>query len=112
MDCSCMIKMCNYDIELIQGDYSSFLYTITDNNDEPLNNINKVIFSCKRLKSTIELIKITNSDFALIFSSDITSTFSSCVTTYDITIMFKNEQTPITVVYDATLTILRKENKI
>ena len=113
MSCDCMIKLRDdYDIELIQGDYASFVYDITDQNDEPLNNIEAVIFTCSRLKTQITLSPINDARFALIFDSSLTSGFSACTCTYDITIKFKSIQTPITVIHDGGFTIFKKENKL
>lgn len=113
MGCDCMFKLKdNFDIELVQGDYGSFLYVITDTNNAPLNDIDAVIFTCTRLKTQIALTSMSNTQFLLTLDSALTSGFSACTCTYDITIKFKNAQTPITVIYDAYLTILKKENKL
>lgn len=113
MGCDCMFKLKdNFDIELVQGDYASFLYDITDQNDEPLNNVDAVIFTCARLKTQITLTSISNTRFLLALDSVLTSGFSACTCTYDITIKFKNAQTPITVIHNAYFTILKKENKL
>ena len=113
MGCDCMLKLKdNFDIELVQGDYASFLYDITDANDEPLNDIDAVIFTCARLKTQITLTSISNTQFLLTLDSALTSRFSACTCTYDITIKFESAQTPITVVHNAYFTILKKENKL
>ena len=113
MGCDCMFKLKdNFDIELVQGDYGSFLYVITDTNNAPLNDIDAVIFTCTRLKTQITLTSMSNTQFLLTLDSALTSGFSACTCTYDITIKFKNVQTPITVIYNAYLTILKKENKL
>ena len=113
MGCDCMFKLKdNFDIELVQGDYASFLYDITDANDEPLNGVDAVIFTCARLKTQITLTSISNTRFLLTLDSALTSRFSACTCTYDITIKFKSAQTPITVVHNAYFTILKKENKL
>lgn len=113
MNCDCMMQMRdNYDIELVQGDYGSFLYNITDSNDAPLTNIKQVIFTCARLKTQIELAQILPSQFTLIMNSDLTSKFTACTCTYDITIIFTTSQTPLTVIHNAGFTILKKENKL
>lgn len=113
MGCDCMLKLKdNFDIELVQGDYASFLYDICDTNDEPLDNVESVIFTCSRLKTQITLTPMSNTRFLLTLDSALTSGFSACTCTYDITIKFKSEQTPITVIYNAYLTILKKENKL
>lgn len=113
MSCGCMVELKDdYDIELVQGDYGSFLYNITDQNDEPLDNVESVIFTCSRLKTQIELSSISRSQFALVLDSSLTSEFSACTCTYDITVTFKSAQTPITVIHNGGLTILKKENKL
>ena len=113
MRCNCMFELSDdYDIELVQGDYSSFLYDITDQNDEPLDNVDAVIFTCSRLKTQITLLAINRSQFALILDSSLTSGFSACTCTYDITVKFKTAQTPITAIRSGGLTILKKENKL
>lgn len=113
MGCDCMVELRDdYDIELVQGDYGSFLYNITDQNDEPLADVDVVIFTCSRLKTQITLTPITNTQFSLTMDSVLTSGFSACACTYDITIKFKSTQTPITVIHNAGLTILKKENKL
>lgn len=113
MGCECMVEIKdNFDIELVQGDYGSFLYDITDANNEPLNNVDAVIFTCARLKMQITLTSISNIQFLLALDSVLTSGFSACTCTYDITIKFKSTQTPVTVIHNACLTILKKENKL
>lgn len=113
MGCDCMFKLKDdFDIELVQGDYGSFLYDITDTNDEPLNGVDAVIFTCARLKTQITLTPMSNTQFLLTLNSVLTSGFSACTCTYDITIKFKGTQSPITVVHNAYLTILKKENKL
>lgn len=113
MGCDCMFKLKdNFDIELVQGDYASFLYDITDANDEPLNAVDTVIFTCARLKTQITLTSMSNTQFLLTLDSALTNGFSACTCTYDITIKFKNTQSPITVVHNAYFTILKKENKL
>lgn len=113
MGCDCMFKLKDdFDIELVQGDYGSFLYDITDTNNGPLDNIDAVIFTCTRLKTQITLTSMSNTQFLLTLDSSLTSGFSACTCTYDITIKFKSTQSPITVVHNAYLTILKKENKL
>lgn len=113
MGCDCMVELKDdYDIELVQGDYGSFLYNITDQNDEPLDNVESVIFTCPRLKTQIELLSISRSQFALMLDSSLTSGFNACTCTYDITVKFKTAQTSITVIHNGGLTILKKENKL
>lgn len=113
MDCGCSINVNdNYDIQLIQGDYGSYLYIITNQDNSPLENVESVVFTCSRLKQQIALVSTSQSEFALALDSDLTSTFSPCTCTYDITVLFKGEATPITVIHNANLTILKKENKL
>lgn len=113
MNCDCMMQMRDdYNIELVQGDYGSFLYNITDSENEPLVNIEQVVFTCARLKTQIELTQLSPVDFALTMNSDLTSKFTACTCTYDITLIFKGTQTPVTVIHNAGFTILKKENKL
>ena len=112
MDCNCLTNVANYDIELIQGDYGSYLYVITNQDGTPLKDVENVVFTCSRLKQQLNLSVLSETEFSLTLDSELTSTFSACTCTYDITILFKGEQTPITVVHNATFVILKKENKL
>lgn len=113
MGCDCMTELKDdFAIELVQGDYGSFLYNITDTNNEPLNDVDAVIFTCARLKTQINLTPITRAQFSLAMDSSLTSQFTPCTSTYDITILFKGTQSPVTLIYNAGITILKKENKL
>lgn len=113
MSCDCMFELKNdYSIELVQGDYGSFLYIITDKDDNALDNIDDVVFTCSRLKLQQSLIAISRMEFALTFDASTTSKFNACTCTYDVTIIFKGNQSPYTVIHDANFTILKKENKL
>lgn len=113
MGCDCMVELRDdFDIELVQGDYGSFIYNITDQNDEPLTDVDVVIFTCARLKTQINLTSITSTQFSLTMDSNLTSRFTPCTSTYDITILFKGTQSPVTLIHNANITILKKENKL
>lgn len=109
---NCNFDVTDYSIELIQGDYGSYVYTILDENGSVLENVKAIVFTCSRLKVKQELLKITDSIYSLTLPSELTETFAACTCTYDITIEFNSDSTPHTVVYNANFTILKKENKL
>ena len=108
----CNANIEDYTIQIIQGDYLSCIYTITDQNGKALTNVKNVIFTCKRLNLQIILKSIDASNFELILDSAITSTLQACTTTYDITIQFNDESTPHTVIFDSEIIVLKKENVV
>lgn len=112
MSCNCMIPIKNnYDIEIIQGDYASFDFILTDQNDVALSNVKSVIFTCKRLATQIELTKIDDTQYGLLIDGNTTQAFEAGNYSYDITVKFKNNQFK-TAIYDGVLTILKKENVV
>lgn len=113
MGCDCMVGCKDdFDIELVQGDYGSFVFHITDENANELQNLDKIIFTSNRLKLQIELEKQTNTDFLLIIDNEVTLNIGACTATYDITAIFKGNATPYTVIHNAKFVILKKENAL
>lgn len=109
---NCNFDVTDYSIELIQGDYGSYVYHITNSDGTMLENVNSVIFTCARLKIQKTLADIGESNYALTIDSVVTQAFSSYTHTYDITILFNDDQTPYTVIHDADFIILKKENVV
>lgn len=109
---SCNFDVVDYSITIVQGDYVSCLYTITDANELPLNDIKEVIFTCNRLKLQKTLEQIDSTNFELSIDSETTSLLAVCNCTYDITVTFNSEETPITLIHNANLSVLQKENKL
>lgn len=112
MNCECMIPQQSYELVFVQGDYCSATFTITDDQGNALQELDKVIFSCARLKQEIELTQQNKTTFLLAISSDVSSTFNACTTTYDVTVAFNGSATPRTVIYNGTITILQKDNPL
>lgn len=109
---SCGFDIIDYSIELVQGDYLSCLYDITDQNGLPLDNVKSIVFTCNRLKVQRELKRLDATTFELDMASEMTSQFSACTCSYDITVLFNNSETPHTIIHNADFTILKKENKL
>lgn len=109
---SCNFDVTDYSIELIQGDYGSYVYHITNFDGTMLENVKSVIFTCARLKLQKTLTDIGESNYALILDSVTTRAFSAYIYTYDITILFNDDETPYTVIHDADFIILKKENVV
>lgn len=114
MSCDCAINLVDsYDVSFIQGDYASFLYEITDQNGDAIPAIENVVFSSKRMNVVKKLLKISDTTFALKFESEETAAMNAPVkTSYDLTIEFTNDASPITIIYNAMFTIYKKENAI
>ncbi len=107
---NCNFDVTDYSIELIQGDYGSYVYHITYSDGTMLENVKSVIFTCARLNIQKTLADIGESNYALTLDSVTTQAFSAYTHTYDITILFNDEETPYTVIHDADFIILKKEN--
>lgn len=113
MICKCELPTTNdYSITLVQGDYGSYLFNITNSDGTALDNVNSVIFTCSRLKVQESLSQFADNVFSLILNSELTKTFTPCTCSYDITIKFNDDATPYTVIRSASLTILKKENPL
>lgn len=113
MNCGCVIsEVDDFELLLIQGDYASFLFELTDQNDEPLTDIENVIFSSKQLKLSKTLTKVSETTYALIFENAETSVMTPVKCTYDLTVEFSINASPVTVVYKAKFIVLKKENAI
>ena len=109
---NCNFDMTDYSIELIQGDYGSYLYHITNSDGSMLENVKSVIFTCAKLKIQKTLTNIAESNYLLTLDSVTTQAFSPYTHTYDITILFNDDETPYTVIHDADFIILKKENVV
>ena len=113
MPCDGLELVDAYTIELIQGDYASYLYHLTDQNGNVIMDIESVVFTCKRLGIQQELTKLNDTDYQLVFTSDQTSQMKSMSgMTYDITVKFTTSETPITLIYNADIFVLKKENAL
>ena len=113
MGCDCLTNFVDsYDIELIQGDYGSFVFHITDENGNPLQNLSEIVFTSKRLNLEVKLEQLSDTDFLLAIESAMTSNVGACNATYDITAIFDGHATPYTVIYNAKFIILKKDNTL
>lgn len=113
-NCECYLNLDKaYEISLVQSDYASILYTITNDNDEAIENIETVIFSSKKLKVEKTLEKLNDTEWLLSFTGDETTQFKTFSgMTYDLTITMKGETTPVTIVYEASIVVKKKENAL
>ena len=108
LDCLTII---DFDIKLVQGDYASFPFKIFEGKN---TDIKDVYFTSKRLgiqKALIEDIENPGT-WVLILEPSITSKLPACTTTFDITCTFNDNGTPLTVIHNANVTILKKENAL
>lgn len=114
MNCECYLNLDRaYEISLVQADYASILYTITNDNDEAIENIETVIFSSKKLKVEKTLEKLNDIEWLLSFTGDETAQFKTFSgMTYDLTITMKGETTPVTIIYEANIVVKKKENAL
>lgn len=113
MNCECMIQSNDYSIEIVQGDFFSCLYDITNQDGSQIMGIDKVLFSSKYLNIVKELQSIDSMTYQLELTSEETAAMKvGNNATYDITITFNTDETPVTVVYEAQLSVLKKENTI
>lgn len=113
MNCGCVIsEVDDFTITFVQGDYASFLFELTDQNDEPLTDVKNVIFSSKQLKLSKTLTKVSDTIYALTFESAETAAMTPVKCTYDLTVEFSTNASPVTLVYKARLIVLKKENAI
>lgn len=112
MSCSCVEG--KYPINIIQGDSYRNAYTFYDKDGEVITaeHIGEVIWSCERLKYQQSLTyNAEDSSWVFQLSSSDTKDFSYCKTTYDLTLLFTDEQVA-TEIYSSELKILEKKNKI
>lgn len=113
MNCGCVIsEVDDFAITFVQGDYASFLFELTDQNDDPLTDVENVVFSSKQLKLSKTLTKVSDTTYALTFESAETAAMTPVKCTYDLTVEFSTNASPVTLVYKARLIVLKKENAI
>lgn len=112
MACGCATRDSeNYNISVIQGDYSSFLFILTDQKDDAIANVKSVIFTCAQLNLQQELTAVSDREFTLVFNGTLTQTLTVGSFSYDVTVQFKDEEYK-TAIYNGVLTVLKKENGI
>lgn len=114
MICGCnILNNDEYEIEFVQGDYFSVVFTITDEYDDPVKNVENAVFTCERLGLQYNLTPISDREYLLTIDGSITSTFETFSgTTYDLTLQLKDSDTPLTLIHDASLVVLKKVNKL
>lgn len=114
MICGCnILNSDEYGIELVQGDYFSAIFTITDEFGEPVKNVEHVVFTCERLELQYNLTAISDKEYILTIDGSITSKFATFSgMTYDLTLQLKGSDTPLTLIHDANFTVLKKTNKL
>lgn len=96
-------------IFVIQGDSLQRRYTFYDKDKNMITNqyLNSVLFSCKRLNYE-QFLVYDDGAWVLTLTSEITSNFNQCRTSYDITLYFESEQVS-TQVYRAEFNVLKKD---
>lgn len=96
-------------IFVIQGDSLQRRYTFYDKDKNIITDqqLNSVLFSCKRLNYE-QFLAYDDGAWVLTLTSDITSNFKQCRTSYDITLYFESEQVS-TQVYRAEFNVLKKD---
>lgn len=112
MNYSCALNEKNYGITLVQGDYGSYLYNITNLDGSEIEDISTAIFTCSKLGVQKELTKLNNTSFSLELSPSITKDFMPCECTYDITIKIGAGDKLYTIIRSAVFTVLEKENPL
>lgn len=112
MNYSCALNEKNYKIVLVQGDYGSYLYNITNVDGSEIENIASAIFTCSKLGIQKELEKLNNKSFSLVLEPRATKTFTPCECTYDITIKIGSGDKLYTIIRSAVFTVLEKENPL
>lgn len=114
MICACnFMNIDEYEIEFVQGDYFSAVFTISDESDNAIKNIKNVVFTCNRLGLQYNLTAISDKDYLLTIDGSITDTFETFSgITYDLTLQFKDLDTPLTIIHDASFKVLKKTNKL
>lgn len=113
MICGCNMLSDDYSIEFVQGDYMSAVFTITDEYDDKVDNIEHVVFTCERLGLQQNLTQLSDVEFMLVFSGEETDKFVTYNgTTYDITLQLKGSDTPLTLVHNASFSVLKKNNPL
>lgn len=114
MICGCnLVNADEYEIEFVQGDYVSVVFTITDEFDKPIKNIKNVVFTCERLGLQYNLTALTETKYVLTIDGSITSTFETFSgITYDLTLQLNDSNTPRTLIHNASLVVLKKVNKL
>lgn len=96
-------------IFVIQGDSLQRRYTFYDKDKNIITNqrLNSVLFSCKRLNYE-QFLTYDDGAWVLTLTSEITSNFKQCRTSYDLTLYFESEQVS-TQVYRAEFNVLKKD---
>ena len=114
MICGCsLVNVDEYEIEFVQGDYFSVVFTISDEFDEAIKNIEHVVFTCERLGLQYNLTPLSDKDFLLAIDGDLTETFETFSgITYDLTLQLKGSDTPFTLIHDANFSVLKKTKKL
>lgn len=97
-------------IQIVQGDSYNFKIIV----EKGIELINKLYFSSGNLNIIKEAEKVTSQNetfFIVKFTSLETQNLKCCCTTYDITAELENDQVRTTI-YNGTLKVLKKGNKI
>lgn len=107
----CMMNVIDFDIQLVQGDYASFPFKIFEGQN---TDIKDVYFTSKRLGIQHALIEDSANPgtWVLMLKPSTTSKLPVCTTTFDITCTFNDNGSPLTVIHNANVTILKKENAL
>lgn len=96
-------------IFVVQGDSLQKRYTFYDKDKNLITNsqLNSVLFSCKRLNYE-QFLAYDDGAWVLTLTSEITSNFKQCRTSYDLTLYFESDQVS-TQVYRAEFNVLKKD---
>lgn len=96
-------------IEIIQGDTLDLEVSILGLEEYDL--VNNIYFTSEKLGIKKELTKISNDTFILNFTSEETKNLQKGIYSYDLTIYF-NEEKVDTTIYNGSIIVFEKENKI
>lgn len=105
------------DIKLIQGDTLDIAFQFLGAEDEVLDDtvILSAYVTCERLKIQTNLAYDPEGGIWLLsFASGETINFDSCVTTYDLTLVYSDPMNTVvkTEVYQNKFSVLKKNNKV
>ena len=94
-------------LKIIQGDTLNLTITV----EAGAELIEELWFSSKYLNISKQLTKINDTQYLATFDAEFTCDCKTCLTTYDITAILKDNQVS-TLVYQEELQVLKKENAI
>ena len=97
-------------LRLVQGDTFDLTLTISGE-QEVLEEISKVYFSCQNQKLKEECIKLYDGKYSMTIPAEKTKSFTPRISSFDVTVVF-NDGEILTGRYENKLEILRKFSNI